>query len=284
MSHEALAEAMEHVSLEISTPQSPASTFITVDIGAPHLSLPHHDIFLVPRADLTRSSLYLRARLAYPHTTAIELPEINAPLFASYLDHLEAGYVQESSFHRLALLFALAAQLQDADFSRAVLRGIIGLAQQTSSYPGLGVINIIYGASERGSGARKLLTDFYVYGVGREWLNRFERGEEKADQDYIDQVLVALATKPMGQKELPWVKDAKAYLGEGDGDEDGEDDTMSSKLSDDEDENKEDDGFDEANEMDLGTDDQSPTTPLPLSICRPPTPGLTTTPPDRTRS
>ncbi|KAF2444187.1 hypothetical protein P171DRAFT_27418 [Karstenula rhodostoma CBS 690.94] len=295
---------MTAISLGSDTPKSP-TIFVTVDVGAPHLTHPHRDTFLVTRADLTRSSLHLRTRLASPQTTAIDLHDVDARLFSSYLDWLDSSYVHEPSFHRLAELFAFAARLQDADFSRAVLRDIIDMAHETDTYPDLTAINIIYGASKRGSGARKLLTDFYVYGVGQAWLRALESAEEKVDRDYIDQVLVALATRSRGERELPWVRDASAYLGERGEDEDGdEDDSMSSDMSDDEAEDDDSVG-DMADYIDsphtvrktleeqervLGEDSQTAMdidedhSATPLSTSRPPAPGLAYKLADRTRS
>ena len=118
-----------------------------------------------------------------------------------------------SDFHFLAQLFALATGLQDPTFSRAVLGAIIWTTQDTDSYPDLGAINIIYGASERGSAARRLLTDFYVYGVSPAWLDKFEDAMERTNQDYINEVLLALAMKDPGQRELPWLSNPSTYLG-----------------------------------------------------------------------
>lgn len=275
-----------------------SNSFVTVEVGDPIFSHPYRDTFLVPRAVLTRSSRHLRTRLASPHTIAINLLDVGAHLFSSYLDWLNISYVKEHSYHRLAELFALAATLQDDDFSRAVLQDIIHMAQETNSYPDLSAINIIYGSSKRGSGARKLLTDFYVYGVNQAWLQAFEAVEERADWDYIDQVFVALA-RPRAEREFPWVSDAAAYFGEGSEDKEGDDGDMTSCDMSDDEEDDADINIDspstlrmlEERERVLTEDIQmamdvnkefSPTTPL--STGRPPAPGCAVPLADRTRS
>lgn len=96
-----------------------------------------------------------------------------------------------------------------------MLGAIIYRVQETNSYPDLSAINIIYGASETGAGVRRLLADFYVYGASQAWLDTFEHAEEKSDQEYIDEVLVALATRARGLRNMPWVENPEAYIEDG---------------------------------------------------------------------
>lgn len=192
------------------------NSFITLNVGEPHLAHPQRDTFLVQRADLIRSSVYLQALLVSPQTSTIDLLDIDANLLSVYLTWLDYSSICTTSFYDLAQLFSLANRLQDPDFSRAVIQNVINVAQQTDSYPDLSAINIIYGASEKGSGARKLLTDFYLYGIDQAWLDAFEAATGWTHQDYIDDVLLALATTDRRGQGLPWVRDASVYLGEGD--------------------------------------------------------------------
>ena len=102
-----------------------------------------------------------------------------------------------------------------------MLQAIIDVVRDTDTFPELSAINTIYRASETGCSARKLLTDFYVYGVSQAWLDKFENDKERAHQGYIDEVLVALATRARGVKK-PWEKNRQAYLWDGGEGEEGD--------------------------------------------------------------